>query len=160
MDEVVEGRDGSAVAYRERLVPAWWVWVALLFVTGTLGVAYLAAVGPWWGLGAFVVTTGAATWALVATTPVVQVDDQVVRAGRARLPLAFAAGAEAVDHDVARALRGPDADARAFLLLRPAITGAVRIGVDDPRDPHPYWLLSSRHPGRLADAVNAATGRA
>jgi hypothetical protein len=159
VEQVVEGRDGTAVSFRERLVPVWWVWAALLFVTGTLGVAYLAAVGPAWGLGAFVVSTGAAVWGLVSTTPVVQVDDLVVRAGRARLPLPYAGRAESLAPDAATALRGPDADARAFLLLRPAIPGAVRIDVDDPRDPHPYWLVSSRHADRLAAAVNAATGR-
>jgi hypothetical protein len=27
------------------------------------------------------------------------------------------------------------------------------VTIDDPRDPTPYWLISSRHPRRLAAAL-------
>ena len=29
----------------------------------------------------------------------------------------------------------------------------VRVDLNDPADPHPYWLVSTRHPERLADAL-------
>ena len=54
---------------------------------------------------------------------------------------------------------GVDADARAYLLLRPYVKTSVRVEVTDPADPTPYWLLSSRHPQALAAALDAATGR-
>ncbi len=44
-------------------------------------------------------------------------------------------------------------DARAWLLLRGWIPGVVRVRLDDPDDPTPYWLVSSRHPRRLAAAL-------
>ena len=50
---------------------------------------------------------------------------------------------------------GPDADARAFLVIRPYLTRAVRVPVTDPADPTPYWLVGSRHPDALAAALNA-----
>ena len=37
--------------------------------------------------------------------------------------------------------------------LRPYLSRAVRIGIDDPADPTPYWLVSSRRPDRLAAAL-------
>ena len=58
-----------------------------------------------------------------------------------------------------RRLAGRDADARAYLLLRPYLQRAVRIGIDDPADPTPYWLVSTRRPDRLAAALRRA-GRA
>jgi hypothetical protein len=41
---------------------------------------------------------------------------------------------------------GRDADARAYLLLRPYLKRAVRVEITDPADPTPYWLVSTRHP--------------
>jgi hypothetical protein len=53
-------------------------------------------------------------------------------------------------------MAGRDADARAYLLLRPYVRRAVRIEITDPRDTTPYWLLSTRHPERLAAALSSA----
>ena len=44
---------------------------------------------------------------------------------------------------------GVDADARAYLLLRPYLKRAVRVEIADPADPAPYWLVSTAH----ADAL-------
>ena len=52
-----------------------------------------------------------------------------------------------------RRVAGRDADVRAYLLLRPYVQRAVRIEVVDPADPTPYWLVSTRHPERLAQAL-------
>jgi hypothetical protein len=48
---------------------------------------------------------------------------------------------------------GVDADARAYLVLRGYCGGAVKVEVDDPGDPTPYWLVSSRRPLQLAAAL-------
>jgi hypothetical protein len=32
----------------------------------------------------------------------------------------------------------------------------VKVLLDDPDDPTPYWLISSRHPRQLAAAVTGA----
>ena len=55
-------------------------------------------------------------------------------------------------------LAGLEADARAYLLLRPYLKRAVRINVRDDRDPAPYWLVSTRDPDRLAAAVRVISG--
>ena len=58
-----------------------------------------------------------------------------------------------------RRVHGVDADARAFLLTRPYLKRSVRVAVADPADPTPYWLLSTRHPDRLAGALAGVTHR-
>jgi hypothetical protein len=55
-----------------------------------------------------------------------------------------------------RQARGPGLDARAFLCLRGWVQTGARVRIDDPQDPTPYWLLSTRHPDRLAAALAAA----
>ena len=58
-----------------------------------------------------------------------------------------------LDPEAAEALRGPKADARAYLVLRGWIRTAVRVEVADPADPAPYWYVSTRRPEELAAAL-------
>jgi hypothetical protein len=88
----------------------------------------------------------------------VSVVDGVFEAGRARIPVRLLAAPEALDAAGARGAAGVEADARAFLLLRPYVATAVRVQVVDPADPTPYWLVSTRHPGTLAAELSAAIG--
>jgi DUF3093 family protein len=39
------------------------------------------------------------------------------------------------------------------LIQRPWIGGAVQVLLDDPVDPTPSWVVSSRHPVELATAL-------
>ena len=57
--------------------------------------------------------------------------------------------ATALDAESTRRIAGVDADARAYLLLRPYLKRAVRVEITDPADPAPYWLVSTRHPDEL-----------
>ena len=143
--------------YRERLrVPvSWWlipplatvsVWLAVQHVYGprvsiplAAGVLLVCSVG--------LVGYG---WALVAVQP-----DGLV-AGRARLPLWAVGEVRSLGADRAQAARGPDADPRAFMLVRGYIGPMVCVAVEDPADPVPYWLVSTRHPDQLAAALSAA----
>ena len=59
-------------------------------------------------------------------------------------------------------MAGPDADARAYLLLRPYLKRAVRVEITDPADPAPYWLVELAAPrgaGRRALQALAAASR-
>jgi len=51
---------------------------------------------------------------------------------------------------------GPDADPRAFVMYRSYVDEALEITVDDPADPHPYWLVSTHDAARLATAIETA----
>jgi len=77
-----------------------------------------------------------------------------LRAARAHIPLEHLGPAEALDTEATRRVMGPDADARAFLVMRPYLKRAVRVPVTDTADPTPYWLVASRHPEALAAALN------
>lgn len=77
-------------------------------------------------------------------------------AGRAHVPLELCGPVEALDADATRRARGVEADARAYLLLRPYLPAAVRVPLRDPADPTPYWLVSARDPERMAAAAAEA----
>lgn len=147
---------GDAVAYSERLgVPLRW-WVQGTMLVASLWLALIVAVPgaiPW-------IVTAAALAALAAGllsygSARIRVADGVLHAGRAHVDVSLLGEVTALDADQTRRVAGREADARAFLLLRPYLKRAVRVRLDDPADPTPYWLLSSRHPDRLASALQA-----
>ena len=80
----------------------------------------------------------------------------MLRAGRDTLPLSEAGEIVALDEKQAALLRGPRADPAAHLFLRPYVKRAVYIAIADPSDGVPYWLISTRHPDRLAAAMGDA----
>jgi hypothetical protein len=86
----------------------------------------------------------------------VEVTAELFAAGRARLPRVVVASVEAFEGAAATAQRGTALDARAWLLLRGWIPGVVRVQLDDPSDPTPYWLVSTRQPRKLAAALSSS----
>lgn len=80
----------------------------------------------------------------------------VFNAGRAQIQVSFLSAPTPLDAEATRRLAGVDADARAYLLLRPYLRRAVRVDVRDPDDPTPYWLISTRRPEELSAALSTA----
>lgn len=86
----------------------------------------------------------------------IRVDEAELWVDDAHLPLRFVAGVESIAGDRKRAALGPDLHALAFVVHRPWVRGAVKVTLDDPADPTPYWIISSRHPEQLAAVLNGA----
>ena len=144
----------SAATYRERLFapPMWWLIAAVM--VASLGIAYAVATPGWVALT--VTALGVSVAALVLGSygsALVTVDADGVRAGRAVLPMDACGAVTVLSESEFRDLRGPGADARAYLLLRPYVATAVRIDVADSADPTPYWLICTRHPDRLGAVI-------
>jgi hypothetical protein len=148
-----------ATVYDERLaVPLRW-WVQGSMLVASLWLALIVAVP---GLLAWAVTVLALALLIVLLRGYgasrIVVDYDSLRVGRARIEARHLVRADSLDPEQARRAAGVEADARAFLLLRPYLKRAVRVEIIDPADPAPYWLVSTRHPDELAGAVRALTG--
>ncbi len=151
-----EGRDGTAVAYSERLLPPWWLWLLAAAFAGAVGVAFAFALGGAAGITAAVLVGGSAVLLLASTVVVIRVDECVIRVGRARLPGRFAGAVTALDAQASITARRSGFDPRAYTVLRTWSSPlTIRIDVSDPADPHPFWLVSSRDPDALAAAIRA-----
>jgi len=144
-----------AYAYRERLSPSLWVLVSAA-VVGPMAALVLTAFNPSVGLVVGGVITVVVVAAMIALSPVIEVRDGWLHAGRAKIELRFLGEPEALTDEAARAARGPELDPRSWMLVRPGIDGIVRIPLEDPRDPAPMWVLSSRTPDRLSAVIRAA----
>lgn len=131
---------------------------------------------PWWLLTIGFVAV--VTWVLLVALPVafslavgllllagglgllgrlgslrLEVGPGALRIGRAHLESPHLGAVTALDRDQWReALVRGGAD-RAFLMTRPWIDRGVRVEVDDPADPTPYWLVATRYPVTVTRVV-------
>jgi hypothetical protein len=144
-------------AYDERLgVPLRWWALATMFLASVL-VAFLVATPLWVALSGTAVLSALVAGVFVSYGSAhVTVGGGMLRAGRARISLTHLGQCQALDAEATRRLAGRDADARAYLLIRPYLRAGVRVDIADPGDPAPYWLLASRRPARLVAALQAA----
>ncbi|RBO96417.1 DUF3093 family protein [Nocardia puris] len=145
--------------YRERLwVPLWW-WPIGFGIAGLLA-AEIHMGAP--GLRAWL------PYALLFPIPVwvllwfsrhrVEVTDDgagtpELRADRAHLPVNFVARATVVPPSAKSAALGRQLDPAAYVQHRPWVGPMVLLVLDDPDDPTPYWLVSTRHPEKVLAAL-------
>ncbi len=147
--------NGTVPLYRERLWPAPWLYFATALVIPASLLVFLP-INFFVGVGTAVVLYGGSVGLLLLASPVIEVANGRLRAGRATLPLEAIASTESARGEFARLERGQRLDARAWLLIRGWIGPVIRVELSDPSDPTPYWLLSTRNPEQL-EAVLART---
>ncbi|KQV24949.1 DUF3093 domain-containing protein [Yonghaparkia sp. Root332] len=141
-------------SYRERLWPAAWMYLVIaLIVPATMLV--FTPISLIAGVITAVALVAACVGLLIASAPTIAVEDGLLRAGRASIPLDLVGDASAAHGEQARHERGPGLDARAHLVLRGWVDPVLRVEILDPDDPAPYWLVSTRRPEQLAAAIEA-----
>ena len=153
----------NSVLYSERLwVPIWW-WGAgaavavLLAAEIHMGAPGIRAWLP------YVLLLPLIAWALFAFSRlrvevVAGATGAELRVGSAHLPLDVASKAAVVPGTAKSAALGRQLDPLAFVQHRTWVKQMVIVVLDDPDDPTPYWLVSSRRPAELARIVNSVVG--
>ena len=138
--------------FRERLWPAPWLFFATALVIPASFLVFLPISVPAGIATAIGLYLGCLILLFVAS-PVIEVTDGELHAGRARLPLSVVATAEGFNGADATMQRGQKLDARAWLLIRGWVSPVAKVSLDDANDPTPYWLLSTRRPAELVAAL-------
>ncbi|WP_091233832.1 DUF3093 domain-containing protein [Microbacterium sp. 3J1] len=142
--------------YRERLAPSLWLLVTVALAGPMVSLIFVPI-----GSTTFALIVGAAVSALlvlgaIAVTPVVRIDGDVLRAGRAHIEVRHLGEPVALIGEDARSARGPALPARGWHLIRGGIDGVVVVPNIDADDPVDTWTISTRTPDRLAAAIRAA----
>jgi hypothetical protein len=137
----------------------WWVLAAVGVVA--LFLAYDAALGLVPALvTATLLSLACAVWLAGQSATTVSATPAGLRAGAAHLPPDAIGTVEVLDAASTASARGPQADPHAFFALKGYVRTSVRVWVDDPSDPVPYWLVSTRDPVALASALVESRDRA
>ncbi|SDI81836.1 Protein of unknown function [Arthrobacter subterraneus] len=143
----------DAILYDERLWPTPFVWV---LVTGVAGASILvfAPISMLTGIIACITIFVIVAALLILSTPRITVTASTLKVGRAHIDRTYLGTARSYRNKEATHQRGPALNALAYLCIRGWIDPVVRIDIDDEEDPTPYWLVSTRHPTKLVNAVS------
>lgn len=150
----------QTVRYRERLwVPWWWILPAaglavLIAYEVGLGVAGI----PEWVPFAVLLPVAAAVLLWFSKTELQVVrrpdGDTELWVGGAHLPTSVITRTAEVPRSAKSAALGRQLDPAAYVVHRAWVGALVLVVLDDPDDPTPYWLVSTRHPDRLLAALH------
>jgi hypothetical protein len=149
----------SRPVYRERLYLPWWHWIMPLVAAGILAAEVhmgYPGVRAWLPYLIVIPLTALMLWRFGHAK--VEVRDGELWAGEAHLPLEHIGEIRLVPKAMKRKALGPGFDPAAYALHRSWIGPMVWIQLSDPADPTPYWLISTRSPERLVEALSATDG--
>ncbi len=149
---------GAAVVYRESMRTPWWWYGVALGVAALLAAEFHMSgvrLTDWIPFGALLPLSVVVVWSLGRGA--LEITGDEVRTRGAHLPLRYVSGAVALDANTLRRVVGREGDPAAFVSIRAWIGPGVQVWLDDPDDPVPYWILSSRHPQQVVDAIRAGS---
>ena len=146
--------------YRERLWVPWWWWLPGLAVGGLIAFEVHMGVRtlPNWLPFAVLlpVAAGVLLWLSkieVQVTSAAPGGETELWVGAAHLPVSVISRSAEVPRSAKSAALGRQLDPAAYVVHRAWVGPMVLLVLDDPDDPTPYWLVSSRHPDRVLSAL-------
>ena len=142
------------IIHSQTLRPPIWLLAFIFFLLGSLALSIWAAFDNRAGLIALILALTALPFINHATLMKISVSSTELRVGRAHIELAYLGPAQVLTIDQMRLTRGRDADPAAYLALRFWQPRGVKIEINDARDLTPYWLISSKNPKGLVEALN------
>lgn len=152
--------DAEQITFSERMWVPLWMWPVALAVAVLLAAeVHMGAPGLRAWLP-YVILVPFAIWAMVWLSRMrVEVLAPAgprageLRVGKAHLPLDVISKVAVVPGTAKSAALGRQLDPMAFVQHRTWVKQMVLIVLDDPDDPTPYWLVSTRRPELLAAAL-------
>jgi hypothetical protein len=140
--------------FKERSPWPIWLWLFLAFLATSLALAIWAALGTRWGWITALVQLLALLFLSQKSALYVEVSDEFLTVGNAQIERKFLGQIEVLSADEMRRWRGPLCDPASYMALRFWIPTGVKVEINDPNDPTPYWLVSSKKAQPLAAALS------
>jgi len=154
-----EGVDGTVVQFSERLWPGFGICSFLMAMTVSLGIAYGHAYGTSAGIIVGFTSSALLVGSMFVNSPLIRIDELVLRVGKARLPLKYVGEVRRLDKATTKSAMRNHAHPQAYLLVKSWVPDSMVITVTDTTDPHPYWQFSSRKAEALFTALESAKAK-
>jgi len=140
--------------FREVIRAPFWLLAFIYFLLLSFVVAVWAAAGNKTALLTWLVSTILILLIGAKSSLVIEVDEKELRAGPAHIELKYVGQVTVLDGKEMGRLRTRDADPASFLIFRFWRSTGVKIEINDPRDPTPYWLVTCKRGSELVQALN------
>jgi hypothetical protein len=144
------------VIFKEVLRPPIWLLAFIYFLLLSLVIAIWAAFDNNVALVAFITATIAIIYIAIAMRSTITLEGEELRIDRAHIDIKYLGSATVLDSPAMRLLRTRDADPAAYLAIKFWMPKGIKITVVDPRDPTPYWLITSKRGEELAALLDKA----
>jgi len=122
----------------------------IYFLLLSLVIAIWAAFDNNVALVAFITATIAIIYIAIAMRSTITLDGEELRIDRAHIDIKYLGSVTVLDSPAMRLLRTRDADPAAYLAIKFWMPKGIKITVVDPRDPTPYWLITSKRGEEIA----------
>ena len=140
--------------FREVIAPPVWLLAFIYFLFSSISISLWAALGNTPALWSQIISTLLLIYIAIRSRMIIEVDENELRINKAHIELKYLGAATTLDIDQMRNARGRDADPLAFLAIRFWSPRGVLVKVKDSRDSTPYWLISSKRPDELVQAIS------
>ena len=136
--------------FKEVLRPPIWVLAFIYFLLLSLVIAIWAAFGGLTTSYAFIVATVAIIFIAFKARSTISINNGELSIDKAHIEVKYLGRVTVLDSPAMRLLRTRDADPAAFLAIKFWNPVGIKIEVNDPRDPTPYWLVTSKRGEEIA----------
>jgi hypothetical protein len=143
----------STTTFREIIRPPLWLIAFIYFMLFSLVLAIWAAFDNRTAIGAAIFAIVIGALAIYKIKGEIHCDGQELRVGRAHIGYQFCGEVTVLSRTEFLRARTREVDPAAHLALFFWISEGVKIEVIDPRDPTPYWLISTRHGKDIKQAL-------
>jgi hypothetical protein len=143
------------ILYHERVTPSWFAFLPLLAIFPTFWLAF-APISLVAGISSGAIVTVLVAFLMVRLSPIITVQRGRLSVSGASVDTEYLGNVEVIPKAEAFAEKGPRLNANAYLALQSSRKGLLKIHLTDSRDTTPYWLVSSRNPGKLASWIEKA----
>jgi hypothetical protein len=149
---VSEPEKPESPLYTERVLPNFGTFAAIFALLPSMVIVsepFDIRIGL--AIGVLAVTT---IWTLlILRAPKIELSQLELRVGTVAILRKLIGEAEVISKDRIFLERGPNLDPAAHKVFQGSVKTAIKVPIDDPEDPTPYWLISTRNPDKLAELL-------
>ena len=142
-------KTSNLAPYSERVIPGLSFFFATLFVPTALYLIVLAF-DDFWALFTFVTAEVAIVCLGLFAAPTLRLSKESLSIGKVEIPSQFVKSVMVIEASAQQSEKGPKLHPAAYVRFQVGVKGLLKVELNDPTDPTPYWLVSSRNPELVA----------
>jgi hypothetical protein len=142
-------KTSNSASYIERVFPGLSFFLATLFAPAALYLIVLAF-DDLWALITFVVSELAIIFLGLFAAPTLSLSSKTLSIGNVKIPTQYVKAITVVEASAQQSEKGPKLNPSAYVRFQVGVKGLLKVELNDPNDPTPYWLISSRNPDLVA----------